>query len=164
LTTRIAITRRLLREACLENDIAIHAFVLMDNHVHLLLTPPGAEALAVAMRVVGQSYVQFFNYRHGQTGTLWQARLNSCSVEFDRYALMICRYIELNPVRAAMVALPEDYRLSSVHSHIGEAHDPLIALLLTWLVPGATREERPIEYGRWPRAGMEGEEISAIPS
>lgn len=69
--------RRRLREACLGNDIAIHAFVLMDNHVHLLLTPSRPQALAVAMRAVGQSYVQFFNYRHGRTGAVWQGRFKS---------------------------------------------------------------------------------------
>lgn len=154
--------RRLLREVCLENDIAVHAFVLMDNHVHLLLTPPRPEALAVAMRAVGQSYVQSFNYRHGRTGTLWQGRFKSCLVDSDRYALMVCRYIELNPVRAAMVALPEEYRWSSVRSHIGKARDPLITLHSTYLALGATWEERAIEYGRWLRAGVEDEEISAI--
>jgi len=120
--------RRLLREACLESDIAVHAFALMDNHVHLLLTPPRSEALAAAMRAVGQSYVQFFNYRHGRTGTLWQGRFKSCLVESDRYALMVCRYIELDPVRAAMVALPEEYCWYSVHSHIGKAREPLVTL------------------------------------
>jgi len=126
------------------------------------LTPPRAEALAVAMRAVGQSYVQFFNYRHGQTGTLWQNRFKSCLVEFDRYALMICRYIELNPVRAAMVALPEEYCWPSMHSHIGKARDPLITLHSTYLALVATWEERTAEYGRWLRAGMEDEEISTI--
>ncbi len=140
--------RRLLREVCLENDIAIHAFVLMDNHVHLLLTPPRAEALAVAMRSVGQSYVQFFNYRHGRTGTLWQGGFKSCLVKSDGYALMVCRYIELNPVRAAMVALPKEYRWSSVHSHVGKAYDPLITLHSTYLALGATWEELAFEYGR----------------
>ncbi|WP_413976063.1 transposase [Stenotrophomonas acidaminiphila] len=108
--------RRRLREPCLENDIVVHAFVLMDNHAPLLLTPPRPEALTVAMRAVGQSYVQFLNYRHGRTGTLWQGGFKSCLVESDRYALMVCRHVELNPVRTVMVALSEEYRGSSVHS------------------------------------------------
>ncbi len=154
--------RRLLREACAENDIAVHAFVLMDNHVHLLLTPSRPESLAVAMRAVGQSYVQFFNYRHGRIGTLWQGRFKSCLVDSDRYALTVCRYIELNPVRAAMTALPEEYRWSSVHTHLGMARDPLITPHSTYLALGATSEERVVEYGKWLRAGMEDEEISTI--
>ena len=79
--------RKLLHEACAGNAIAVHAFVLMDNHVHLLLTPSRPEVLAAAMRAVGQSYVQFFNYRHGRSGTLWQGRFKSCLVDSDRYAL-----------------------------------------------------------------------------
>lgn len=82
----------------------------MDNHVHLLLTPSRPESLAPAMRVLGQTYVQAFNARHGRFGTLWQGRFKSCPVDSDRYLLTVCRYIELNPVRAAMVAAPEDYR------------------------------------------------------
>jgi len=75
---------------------------------------------------------------------------------------MVCRYVELNPVRAAMVALPEEYRRSSVHSHVGEARDPLITLHSTCLAFGTTWEERTTEYGRWLRAGMEDEEIATI--
>lgn len=130
--------RKLLHEACTGNAIAVHAFVLMDNHVHLLLTPPKPEMLAVAMRAVGQSYVQFFNYRHGRSGTLWQGRFKSCLVDSDRYALTVCRYIELNPVRAAMAALPEEYRWSSVHTHLGKARDPLITPHSAYQALGAT--------------------------
>lgn len=154
--------RWLLREACVGNDIAVHAFVLMDNHVHLLLTPSRPQALAVAMRAVGQSYVQFFNCRHGWTGALWQGRFKSCLVDSDRYAMMVCRYIELNPVRAAMVGLPEEHRWSSVHTHLGMACDSLITPLPTYLALGATPQERAVEYGRWLRAGIEDEEIAAI--
>ena len=109
------------------------------------------------MRAVGQSYVQFFNGRHRRTGTLWHGRLKSCLVESDRYALMVCRYIELNPVRAAMVALPEECRGSSVHSHVGKARDPLITPHSTCLALAATWEERAFEYGKWLSAGMEDE-------
>jgi len=152
--------RLLLREACLENDIVVHAFVLMDNYAPLLLTPPRAEALAVAMRAVGQNYVQFFNHRDGRTGTLWQGGSKSCLAESDRYALMVCRYVELNPVRTVMVALSEERRGSSVHSR----PCPLITLHLTRRALGATWEEWAIEYGRWLRAGIEDEEISKIRS
>ncbi len=90
---------------------------------------------------------------------MWQGRFKSCLVESDRYALMVCRYIELNPVRAAMVALPEEYRGSSVHSHVAKARDPLITLHSTCAV---TWEERVFEYGKWLSAGMEDKEISTI--
>lgn len=113
--------RRLLREACIEHGIAIHAFVLMDNHVHLLLTPRHPGALSRAMRAVGQCYVQAFNARHGRCGALWQGRFKSSLVDSERYLLTVIRYIELNPVRAAMVATPDEYKWSSVHTHLGKA-------------------------------------------
>lgn len=156
--------RKLLHEACAGNAIAVHAFVLMDNHVHLLLTPSRPEVLAAAMRAVGQSYVQFFNYRHGRSGTLWQGRFKSCLVDSDRYALTVCHYIELNPVRAAMVALPEEYRWSSVHTHLGKARDPLITPHPAYQALGATREEQAIAYGMWLHSGIDEEELSAIRS
>lgn len=74
----------------------------------------------------GQCYVQAFNRRHGRTGTLWEGRFRSCLVDSDGYLLTVYRYIDLNPVRAALVAAPEDYRWSSVHANLGLRHDPLV--------------------------------------
>jgi putative transposase len=125
--------RRLLREACNKHAVAIHAFVLMDNHVHLLLSSLAAGAVSCAMRAVGQAYVQAFNARHSRSGTLWQGRFKSCLVDSDRYLLAVLRYIELNPVRAAMVAAPEEYRWSSVHTHLGRSHDPLLTPHIVYL-------------------------------
>ncbi len=78
-----------------EHDIAVHAYVLMGNHVHLLLTPPAQEAVSRAMRNFGQSYVQAFNKRHRRSGTLWQGRFKSCLVDTERYLMTVYRYIEL---------------------------------------------------------------------
>jgi putative transposase len=89
------------------------------------------------MRVVGQCYVQAFNARHGRSGTLWQGRFKSSLVDSERYLLTVIRYIELNPVRAAMVATPEEYRWSSVHTHLGKACDPLISLHPAYLALGS---------------------------
>ncbi len=154
--------RRLLREACVANGVAVHAFVLMDNHVHLLLTVDKPETLSRAMRAVGQSYVQAFNYRHGRCGTLWQGRFKSCLVDSDRYLLMVYRYIELNPVRAAMVAAPEDYRWSSVHTHLGMACDPLITPHPLYLALASTPAERQAVYRAWLGAGIGEEDLAAI--
>lgn len=154
--------RRLLRLACSEHRVAIHAFVLMDNHVHLLLTPGTADSLASAMRVSGQCYVQAFNARHRRSGTLWQGRFNSCLVDSDRYLLTVCRYIELNPVRAAMVQRPEDYRWSSVHTHLGTARDPLITPHPLYLALGSTMEARTQAYRRWLAAGIGAQELDDI--
>lgn len=154
--------RRLLRAACSAHHVAIHAFVLMDNHVHLLLTPRTAASLALAMRVSGQSYVQAFNARHGRSGALWQGRFNSCLVDSDRYLLTVCRYIELNPVRAAMVARPQDYRWSSVHTHLGTACDPLISPHPLFLGLGNTIEARASAYRRWLQEDQDPEELANI--
>jgi len=86
--------------------VAVHAYVLMDNHFHLLATPATAEALPLMMQAVGRSYVRYFNQRHGRTGTLWEGRYRSTLIETERYLLACMVYIDLNPVRAAMVAQP----------------------------------------------------------
>lgn len=154
--------RRLLREASKAHSVAIHAFVLMDNHVHLLLTSSQAGGLSRAMREVGQNYVQAFNARHGRSGTLWQGRFKSCLVDSDRYLLTVIRYIELNPVRAALVDKPEDYRWSSVHTHLGKACDPLITPHPLYLALGSGPTERQSVYERWLRAGVNEEDLVAI--
>jgi len=134
--------RRLLREAAKVHGVAVHAFVLMDNHVHLLLTSSLPGSLSHAMRKVGQNYVQAFNARHGRSGTLWQGRFKSCLIDSDRYLLTVIRYIELNPVRAALVEKPEDSRWSSVHTHLGNACDPLITPHPLYLALGPGPTER----------------------
>ena len=91
----------------------VHAFCLMTNHVHLLMTPQTADACARLMKHLGQCYVQCINKRLSRTGTLWEGRFRSCLVRSDSYILACYRYIELNPVRAGMVAAPGQYRWSS---------------------------------------------------
>ena len=154
--------RRLLRETCSKYAIAIHAFVLMDNHVHMLLTPNEQGALACAMRSVGQNHVGAFNLRHARSGALWQGRYKSSLVDTDNYLLQVIRYIELNPVRAAMVSRPDDYRWSSVHTHFGLARDPLITPHPTYMALGENTEERARAYKEWLREGMAQCDLSAI--
>jgi len=95
----------------------IHAYVLMTNHVHLLLTPAAAESTAHLMKSLGQRYVQYVNRVYQRSGTLWEGRFRSCLVDTDGYFLACQRYIELNPVRAAMVAHPASYRWSSYRAN-----------------------------------------------
>lgn len=94
--------RHLLREALLANDCRLHAYVLMDNHVHLLVTPPAAGATSRMMQWLGRQYAAQFNARHGRTGTLWEGRYKACLVDDADYLLRCVRYIDLNPVRARM--------------------------------------------------------------
>jgi len=154
--------RRVLRDACDKYDVAIHAFVLMDNHVHLLVGATIAGRVSQAMRKAGQTYVQSFNHRHGRVGTLWQGRFKSSLVDSDGYALRLIRYIELNPVRTAMVERPEDYRWSSVHTHLGAAQDPLLTPCAVYLGLGADRTGRANAYRNWLHARLEPDELARI--
>lgn len=97
-------------------DIAaceIHAYVLMTNHVHLLLTPLTAQAAPTLMKSLGERYVQYVNRRYGRAGTLWQGRYRSCLVQDETYFMVCQRYIDMNPVRASIVTNPGLYPWSS---------------------------------------------------
>jgi putative transposase len=103
----------MLRECAFDAGCAVHAYVLMSNHVHLLLSPDTADSVSTLMQRLGQRYVQYFNRRHARTGTLWEGRFRSSAVQDALYFLVCQRYIELNPVRAHMVNSPADYPWSS---------------------------------------------------
>ena len=154
--------RKLLWQACNRHGVSTHAFVLMGNHVHLLLAASVAGAISKAMRYVGQAYAQQFNLRHGRTGGLWQGRFKSCLVGDDRYLLTVMRYIELNPVRAGMVANPADYRWSSVHMHLGESRDPWLVPHPLFLALGADARSRGNVWRQWLREGIAADDIAAI--
>ena len=94
---------QLLEEALLATGCQLHAYVLMDNHVHMLATPPETGAVGRMMQRLGRRYVALFNARHARTGTLWEGRFKACLVDSTGYVLRCCRYIELNPVRARLV-------------------------------------------------------------
>ena len=108
---------RWLGEALEQCDCSLHAYVLMSNHVHLLLTPRRAELVPKLVISLGRRYVQHINRRYGRTGTLWDSRYKSSLVHADAYLLACLRYIELNPVRAGMVEGPEHYRWTSYHAN-----------------------------------------------
>lgn len=102
-----------LAELCAKFGCAVHAYVLMTNHVHLLLTPQDRDGASLLMNHLGQRYVQYVNRTYGRTGTLWEGRFRSCVAQEEDYVLACQRYIELNPVRAQMVMHPRHYRWSS---------------------------------------------------
>lgn len=148
----------LQRLACERFAVRVHAFAPMDNHVHLLVSSDKAGAVSSAMRLSGQSYVQAFNVRHRRSGTLWQGRFKSCLVQTERYVLTVLRYIELNPVRARMLALPTEYRRSSVHAHLGRAKSQLITPHEVYLHLGCDAAERVSVYAKWLHAGLARED------
>ena len=102
-----------LGEACRRFGVNLHAYVLMTNHTHLLMTPKDKWAISRVMQSLGRCYVQYVNRTHGRTGTLWEGRHKSSLVDDDKYLLACYRYIELNPVRAGMVDRPGEYYWSS---------------------------------------------------
>ena len=103
-----------LWQECMKRyGVAVHAYCLMTNHVHFLVTPTQPESISRVTRVVGSRYAYYFNQRYKRTGTLWEGRHKSSLVQDDRYFLVCSRYIELNPVAAGLVVKPEAYRWSS---------------------------------------------------
>lgn len=111
-----------LEEFTAKFGCAIHAYVLMTNHVHLLVTPQRADSASLLMKHLGQRYVQYVNRTYRRSGTLWEGRFRSCLTQTEDYVLACYRYIELNPVRAGMVVRPQDYRWSSYHANaLGKA-------------------------------------------
>lgn len=156
--------RRCLGDALTAHGIALHAYVLMTNHVHLLLTSPISGQLSAAMRQLGQHYVPVFNRKHQRTGTLWEGRFKSCLVESERYLLTVHRYFELNPVRAAIVTAAEDYPWSSVHASLGVIHDPMLTLHPVYLAMAADPAQRGTFYREWLQQGMGEEDLTAIRS
>lgn len=105
--------RDALVEAAARHGLAIHAYVWMTNHVHLLATPMLEDSIGKTFQSAGRRYVQYFNYAYKRSGTLWEGRYRATVVDSERYLLTLMRYIELNPLRAGMVAAPQDYPWSS---------------------------------------------------
>ncbi len=142
--------------------VAIHSYVLMDNHVHLLATPDVAEALPGMMQAVGRRYVRYFNDRHHRTGTLWDGRYKSTLVQSESYLLTCMAYLDLNPVRAGMVAQASDYPWSSFGHYTGRRQDKLITPHpLAWEL-GNTPFAREAAYAALVQGGLAHHQQSAI--
>lgn len=143
-------------------QVAVHAWVFMTNHVHLLLTPETEGGVSRLMQSLGRKYVRYFNYTYQRSGTLWEGRFKSCVVDAESYLLTCQRYIELNPVRAGMVEAPEEYPWSSFHANgLGRRADlwtphPVYRQL------GKTAAERATVYRELFRGHLEPEALKAI--
>jgi putative transposase len=135
-----------LHEYAEESGCAIHCFVLMTNHVHILLTPEREGSAGELMKRLGQRYVQYINRTYKRSGTLWEGRFRSCLVQQENYLLTCQRYIELNPVRAGMVEHPGEYRWSSYRTNAQSECSEVVAPHPAYLQLGKTDEERQDAY------------------
>jgi putative transposase len=137
---------QILLEVTRAHHLAVHAYVLMDNHVLMLASPSTAEGLSRTMQSIGRRYVGWFNSRHGRSGTLWEGRFRCAVIETDGYLLACMRYVELNPVRAGLVARAGDYAWSSATFHLGQRQDPLVTDHPLFWTLGNTPFERESRY------------------
>ncbi len=138
--------RHYLAEACLRHGCQIHAYVLMTNHIHLLITPDKADSISKVMQSVGRRYVQYFNFTYQRTGTLWEGRYKATLIDTENYLLTCARYIELNPVRANMVSHPGEYRWSSYRANATGMQDNLVNPHTLYQALGKTLSERQANY------------------
>jgi len=154
--------RHWLGEALKESGCALHAYALMTNHVHLLLTPPQPQDVPRLIISLGRRYVQYINKSYQRTGTLWDSRYKSSLVQEDGYLLMCQRYIELNPVRAAMVDDPIHYRWSSYRANALGQSDSLITPHPLYTAIAADVSCRHASYRSLFRHELDAEAISDI--
>ncbi len=136
----------LLKTHSARTGCSVHAYVLMTNHIHLLISGKTALAIGAVMKAVNERYVQYVNRTYERSGTLWDGRYYSSLVQEDNYFLACHRYIELNPVRAGIVASPADYRWSSYAGNAEGTSDPLLQPHLVYLGLGQDAASRQSAY------------------
>lgn len=135
-----------LHAACAKYHCEIHAYVLMTNHVHLLVTPRETWSVPKTMQTLGRNYVGYFNSQYDRTGTLWQGRYKSSLVQDDQYFLACSLYIEMNPVRAGIAIRPGDYVWSSYRSNALGEKSELVTPHITYLALARQRSRRFVSY------------------
>ena len=151
-----------LKEYAKSTDCSIHAYVLMTNHVHLLLTPGKSDSAGSLMKRLGQRYVQYINRTYKRSGTLWEGRFRSCIIQQQQYLFSCQRYIEMNPVRAGIVKHPGEYRWSSYQVNGQGNKSSLIRPHSLYRKLGRTNAERQMAYRELFRYELESEEIDKI--
>lgn len=145
-----------------KHGCVIHAYVLMTNHVHLLVTPQQTYSISRFIQYVGRHYVTYINQQYGRSGTLWEGRHKGCVIAEESYLMACSRYIELNPVRAGMVNQPEEYRWSSYRSNAcGESDDLLTRHRVYRALGGSAIEQRHAYRGLFLNA-LEAEQVHDI--
>jgi len=133
-------------EAAKCNKVAVHAYVLMTNHVLLLVTPRHAHGITHMMQETGRKYVRYINSSYKRSGSLWEGRYKASLVDSEAYLLTCMRYIEMNPVRATMVSHPGEYRWSSYHSNSGQNKDALLEIHPVYRRLGIGDQEQQFAY------------------
>ncbi len=151
-----------LAAALQEQGLALHAYVLMPNHLHLLLTPGSAEGIGRALQSLGRRYVAAFNRRHHRSGSLWEGRYRSHLVGGGDNVLRCMRFIELNPQRAGLSSDADESAWSSLRHHLGNERDPLITEPAAYWSLGNTPFEREAAYRAWIDQGVAAAERERI--
>ena len=152
----------LLRDSAKKFGVEVHAYVLMSNHFHLLVTPRTVDGLPLMMQAVGRRYVRYFNDLHGRSGTLWEGRYRSTVIDSEPYLLACMAYLDLNPVRAGVVAEAGDYLWSSYGHYVGQRIDKLITPHpLLWAL-GNTPFAREAAYAERVQSGISSAQQTAL--
>lgn len=141
---------------------AIHAYVLMTNHVHLLVTPDAADGISKLMQMVGRRYVQYVNFTYQRTGTLWEGRYKAVPMDSEQYLFTCYRYIETNPVRAGMVTHPRGYRWSSYHCNADGKPDALLTAHSLYQALGDDDVSRRAAYRKLFSADIAEDDLTAV--
>ena len=153
---------RCLIEASRTHGVAVHAYVLMTNHVHLLVSPGDEHAMPRTMQTLGRRYVSWFNHAHGRTGTLWEGRYKAALVDTDAYFFTCMQYVERNPVRAGMVEAPAEYRWSSYGANALGQDDALLTPHALYADLGADVTERCNAYRKSFEQAISADVLHAI--
>ena len=151
-----------LDEGSKRYECAIHAYVLMTNHIHILATPSDKEAITRMMQYVGRYYVPYINYKYGSSGSIWEGRYKANLVQDDGYLLTCMRYIELNPVRADMTKSPRAYRWSSYKQNALGKEDLIVTAHDVYKQLGRNAALRQENYRDLFKAQIEKEQLSDI--
>lgn len=158
--------RQVLLDLIAENagkfKVALHAYVLMDNHFHLLLTPETTTGVPQMMQAVGRSYVRYFNDLHQRSGTLWEGRYRSTLIQWERYLMACMVYLDLNPVRAGMVQMPQEHPWSSHRHYIGQVVDRRLTPHALYWELGNTPFAREAAYAEMVHTGLSAQQQAAL--
>lgn len=151
-----------LEEGANKYGCQVHAYCLMTNHVHLLVTPDATESISLTIQYVGRHYVPYINHSYGKTGTLWEGRHKGCVISSDDYLLSCMRYIELNPVRAGMVSKPIDYCCSSYKFNATAQTGSLVTPHTLYQQLGRDPNTRQFAYRELFRTALESDQVHDI--